>query len=137
MSGTIVTYLQNNKEEKYLLSTEESKRSIDSIATNFLQEMVTRKGSNLFDKSYGTMFIDNLGSQVNVYKIDYFLKQEVSGMKEKYGITSVSATKAWVDADSGYLNVSITVEFEEMAVSSFVDFRFDGSFTDGDIIEYA
>ena len=136
MAETIITYAQSNKSDKYDLLTGALKKNIDRIATNFIQEVVTTKGSNVFDRNYGTMFLDNLGSQVNVHKIDYFLKKEVSGLHDKYGIESVSATRAWVDVNEGVLNVEITLEFREYAVSSFIDFRFLGSFVDGDIVEY-
>ncbi len=136
MAETIVTYAQNNKAEKYNLMTGAAKATLSRIVANLIQELVTTKGSNVFDKSYGTMFIDNLGFQVNVYKIDYFLKEEAKDLFAKYGATGISATRAWADVNTGTLNIEISVEFKDAAVESYVDFRFDGTFTENDIIEY-
>lgn len=137
LSDVLVTYAQHNKNDSYNLLTESRKRDVQSITSNFIQELVTKKGSNVFDKEYGTLFIDNLGSQINVHKVNYFLKAEVDGMRKKYGIVDVSVSKAWLSTGTGMLNIEINVRFSDTAVDAFVDMRFDGSFTEQDIIEYS
>ncbi len=136
MSDVIITYAQQNKQEKYNLLTSSEQRSVSSVTANFIQELVTKRGSNVFEREYGTLFIDNLGSQANVHKINYFLKQEITKLREKYSIVSGLVTKAWTSPGSGILNIEMTIEFNDVMVSSYVDFRFNGSFTDKDIIEY-
>ena len=137
MSQVLVTYSQKNEKDKYSLQTASKQRELDSIITNFIQELVTKKGSNVFDRTYGTLFIDNLGIQINVYKIDYFLKQETLEIRDKYGILDIMVKRAWMDASTGTLNIEISVQFSSLVVDAFLDLRFEGSFTEADLIEYS
>ena len=136
MSGTLITYSQKNKNEAYELMTISEKYSISSLSSNFIQELITSKGSNAFDRNYGTNFIESLGEQVNVYKIDFFVKKEGESLLRKYNILSASVGEAWIDGE-GALNIKISLDFSDTAVDTFVDFRFSGTFTTGDIIEYS
>ncbi len=135
MSDVMVTYKQQNKFDKYYAIPIEERQTIDTLTTNFLQELITQKGSCSFDKQYGTTFITEIGNQVNIYKIRYLLENSVLDIKEQYGILSITAPKAEFNTSDGFLEIWLTIEYEDIAVEKHFNFMYDGIYTDKTILE--
>lgn len=135
MSDVLITYKHQNKNDRYHLLPSAEQATVDNVITNFIQELITQKSSSLFNRSYGTDFIDDLGSQINIYKVDYLLQNSIGDLKEKYGIISISTGDAILNKSNGFLEVSLKLEMSEVAVETHFDFMYNGLFTDQTIVE--
>ena len=133
MSQIIFSYTQKNKDEEYALSTEEYKSDLERKITNFMQELITVKGSSLFALDYGTTFLHDLGGNVNIYKVRYLLDQNYRETKDKYNIKDVETLAAYLK--EGFLVLDIKIIFDKVAVSTGTTFPFSGDFTTNTIIE--
>ena len=135
MSDILVTYKQQNKYDKYFALTTTEKRSVDALTTNFIQELVTDKGSNVFDKEYGTTFISQVGAQVNIHKIRYIIDNSLDEIKAKYSIVSINTSNVNFNNSNGFLEIHFGVEFENVAVEKYFNFIYNGIFTEKMILE--
>lgn len=108
---------------------------LDRITKNFIHELVTDKGTSVFDKEYGTNFIPNLGTLVNKYKVDYYLQLAFESIAEKHEVDAVTLTSTAENANDGFLELYITLTIGDMAVSAETSIEFDGNFTAETIIE--
>jgi hypothetical protein len=110
-------------------------RTVDALTTNFIQELVTEKGSNVFDKNYGTTFISDIGDQVNFYKVEYLVNNTLEDIKNKYSIVNLEVSNATFNKSNGFLEIHLRIEFEDVAVEKFFNFVYGGIFTDKMILE--
>ncbi len=135
MSDVLVTYKQQNKYDKYYALPTAEQRTVDTITTNFIQELVTEKGSNVFDKEYGTTFISDIGEHVNFYKIEYLINNSLEDIKNKYHIVNLEVHDSNFNTTNGFLEIHLRVEFEDVAVEKYFNFIYNGIFTDKMILE--
>jgi len=135
MSNVLITYKNQNKLDKYHLLPSAEQTTVDNVIANFIQELVTEKGSSLFDREYGSTFMYELGPQVNIYKIDYILKNSIEPLKAKYGITAVTVGTANFNTSDGFLDIDLKIEMDDMAVETHFNFVYGGLFTDQMIVE--
>ena len=137
MSEIIYTVKKKNIDERYAHTTGESKseEDIDTLTSNFMQELVTDLGSVLFDKDYGTTFLLDIGDQVNIYKVRYLLDRNYQSTKDKYGILSVETSDVFFDKKDGFLNMALVLLFDGFKSQTATAIRYDGSFTTNTIIE--
>lgn len=135
MSDVLVTYKQQNKFDKYYVLPTTEKTTIDNLTTNFLQELVTKRGSCAFDKEYGSTFIEEVGDHANIYKIQYILDKSIEGLKEKYGIDSVVVSNSIFNNSNGFLEIHMRIEYEDVAVEKHFNFMYNGIYTDKMILE--
>lgn len=135
MSDILVTYKQQNKYDKYFALTTMEQRSIDTLTTNFIQELITDKGSNVFDRDYGTDFISDIGEQVNIHKVRYIIDNSLSEIKKKYSIVSINTSNVNFNVSDGFLEIHLSIEFEDVAVEKHFNFIYNGIFTEKMILE--
>ena len=109
--------------------------NIDVKIANFIQELVTEVGTCLFDKKYGTSFISDIGDIVNIYKIDYLVKNNYKEAKEKHRVTSLEASNVFIGEKDGFLNITLSVGMDDIVASAKTAVLFSGSLTDKTIIE--
>jgi hypothetical protein len=136
MSEIIYSINTKNRNEAYIHKPEQVK--IDDINTKtayFMQELVTAKGSLLFDKQYGTTFLDDIGTQVNIYKVRYLLEKNYLPTKAKYGILSIETNKVFFSQKDGFLNIELALVFDGFKSNTGTAFAYNGSFTTKTIIE--
>lgn len=135
MSDVLITYKQQNKFDKYYALPTAEKRSVDALTTNFIQELITVRGSNAFDKKYGTTFITDIGEQVNIHKVKYIIDKNLDEIKQKYNITKLTVGDTSFNTTDGFLEIHLTIEFDGLAVEKHFDFIYNGVFTDKMILE--
>jgi hypothetical protein len=135
MSDVLVTYKSQNKFEKYFVLPTEEQKTIDSLTTNFIQELVTEKGTCIFDREYGSNFLKEVGEQVNIYKIQHILENSISEIKEKYGIASVDVSDAIFNQSDGFLEIRLSIEYSDVSLEKHFNFMYSGTFTDKLIVE--
>jgi len=135
MSDVLITYRQQNKHDKYFALPTKEKRSLDALTTNFIQELVTEKGSSIFDRSYGTNFISSIGEQVNIYKIEYIIKNNLEEIKNKYNVVDITVKNTNFNTNDGFLEIHIGVEYKDFAVERHFNFIYQGVFTEKTILE--
>jgi len=135
MSDVLITYKNSNKFEKYFVVPAKERQTIDTLTTNFIQELVTEKGTCAFDKKYGSYFIRDIGEHVNIHKIRYVLDESIEDIKKKYGIVNVSVDNAQFNASDGFMEIWLSIEYEEIAVEKRFNFMYDGLYTDKIILE--
>jgi hypothetical protein len=116
-----------------LTSTE--KATYDDLVTNFIKELITERGSCIFDRNYGTTFYEDLGQVVNIYKVRDAVQNASNQIKDKYGIVTVDVEDANYTSHDGFMNVRIKVFFSDVAVDTYMNFMYEGNFTDKNIIE--
>jgi hypothetical protein len=133
--GVFITYKEQNKFDKYLTLTTSEKKNIDDVVTMFIKELTTVKGSNVFDKEYGSTFMNDISKQVNFYKIEHFIKNSYSDLYEKYGIVSLDVSGVSMNVHTGFLDIRLKIIFEEYALEHYTKFLYDGVFTNDTIIE--
>jgi hypothetical protein len=133
--GVYITYKEQNKFDKYYALTSTEQADLNDVVAMFIKELTTIKGSNVFDKSYGTTFMDDISSQVNFYKVEYFLKNNYNDIYDKYGIVRVDVTDVSMNTHTGFLEVRMKVIFEDVALEHYTSFLYDGVYTKDTIIE--
>jgi hypothetical protein len=135
MAEALVTYKKQNKFDKYFDITSSEKAKIDDLVAMFAKELTTKKGTNLFDRNYGSSFIDDISDYVNIYKIQWFFDNKYNDLYEKYGITEIEASDATFSRTDGFLNISIKIGFKDVALEHYINFLYNGIFTENTIIE--
>jgi hypothetical protein len=136
MADTVlITYREQNKLDRYYALTSTEKASIDDLVAMFIKELTTIKGSNVFDKSYGTSFMDDISKQVNFYKVEYFLKNGYTELYNKYGIVRVDVSDVSMNVHTGFLDVKMKIVLEEYALEHYTSFLYNGTYTTETIIE--
>jgi len=131
----LITYREQNKFDKYHSLPEKKKLEIQDVIAMFIKELLTLKGSNLFDPDYGSTFLDDISKQVNFYKIEYFLQNNYKDLYRKYNIESINVQKTNKNNREGVLEVWLTIYFKEYAVEYYTNFLYNGVYTEGTIIE--
>ncbi len=134
-SGVLVTYKEQNKFDKYYVKTTAEKADINDVVSMFMKELTTIKGSSLFDRNYGTTFIDDISGQVNIYKVRWFLENKYNDTLEKYGIVKVWTEDATMNTHNGFLEIRLKIHFEEFALEHYETFLYNGTYTTETIIE--
>ncbi len=135
MSDMLITYKKDPRNDRYYELTSKEKLDINDIVSMFIKELLTVKGSNLFDRSYGTTFSDDISGQVNIYKVEYFLKKSYADTREKYGIESVEVSAVTKNIHTGFLDVHMRILFENFALEHYTSFLYNGAYTTETIIE--
>jgi len=135
MSDVLVTYKHQNKYDRYYAIPTVEQRTVDTLTTNFIQELITEKGSNVFDRNYGTTFISDIGDQVNFYKVEYLVNNTLNDIKKKYSIVNIEVSNATFNSSNGFLEIHLRIEYEDIAVEKFFNFMYNGIFTDKMILE--
>jgi hypothetical protein len=133
--GILVTYKEQAKFDKYYTLPSKERAKIDDVVSMFIKELTTLKGSNVFDKEYGTTFIEDISSQVNFYKVEYFLKNKYKELYDKYGIVRVDVTDVSFNTSNGFLEVRMKIIFKEYALEHYTSFLYNGIYTTNTIIE--
>ena len=77
----------------------ETKIDYLTILKNFTKELLTSKNSSPIKIDYGTNFISKLGNIVNIYKIRYYLEEEIESIKDKYKLQEVEVVEAYQEKD--------------------------------------
>jgi len=134
-SEPLITYKYSNKDEKYYALPAEDRIEIDDIVAMFIKELLTVKGTNMFDRDYGCTFMDDISGPLNIYKVEYLLKNNYKDLYDKYGIVSVEVIGAEKNVQTGFLDVRIKIYFNDLSVTHYTQFIHDGEFTDRIIIE--
>ena len=131
----LVTYRQKNKSERYYALPSEEKKNIDDVVGMFMKELTTVKGSNLFNRDYGTTFMEDISGQVNLYKVEWYLSHKYQDTYAKYGVDKVETSSVEKTSLDGFLEIRIKIYFEDFAVDRFESFLYNGVFTTETIIE--
>ena len=126
----------NNKKQQYDIKIGEDSR-IDTIAKNFIHELITDIGTSVFDKTYGTTFILDLGELVNMYKVDFYLQEAFNKIKSKHKVERVSLSSTHKNHADGFLELNIELVIEDAVVSAGASVEFAGIVTTETIIEGA
>ena len=134
-SGVLLTYREQAKFDRYYTLTSEEKANINDIVAMFIKELTTLKGTNVFDKEYGTTFMDDISKQVNFYKVEYFIKNRYKELYPKYGIVRVDVADVNFNTNNGFLEVRMKIIFEEYALEHYTSFLYNGIYTTNTIIE--
>jgi len=135
MADAIVSYKYKNKFEKYYSLPTTEQATYDDLAANFIKELITERGSCIFDSSYGTSFYELLGNVANIYKVRDAIKKSTEEIKDKYGIDKVDVSNVHFSDSDGFMNATIKIFFEEVALQTYVDMMYNGTYTNKDIIE--
>lgn len=135
MSDVLYSIKKRNPDETYSHHTSSGFEGLDAKVANFIQELITIKGTCLFDKEYGTTFLTDLGREVNVYKIRYILDRNYQATKDKYGILAVETLSANMRRDDGFLELSLKIIFPGVAIETNTATWYNGQFTTKTIIE--
>ena len=135
MSDVLYLIKKRNISEAYSHHTEEGLKELDAVVANFIQELITIKGTCLFDRDYGTTFLTDLGREVNVYKIRYILANNYHSTKEKYGILAVETLNVHMSRDDGFLDLHLKISFPGVAIETNTATWYNGQFTTKTIIE--
>jgi len=101
----------------------------------FIKELTTLKGSNVFDRSYGSTFMNDISDQTNFYKIEYFLANYYEDLYKKYGIIRVDVIETKMNTSNGFLEVWLKIVFEDIALEHYTSFMYNGIYTNNTIIE--
>lgn len=133
--GVLITYKEQNKFDKYYAMSSTEKANINDVVSMFMKELTTVKGSNLFDREYGTTFMDDISSQVNVYKIRWFLENKYKDTYKKYGIVKIGTEDVSQNVHTGFLDIHIKIYFEDLALEHYESFLYNGIYTTDTIIE--
>lgn len=133
--GVLLTYKEQNKYDKYYALPSDEKMKIDDVVSMFMKELTTIKGSNLFDRNYGTSFMNDIASQLNIYKIEYMLDNNYKDTYAKYGIEKVVANDVSMNRATGFLDVHVKIFFHDLALEHYTSFLYNGAFTTNTIIE--
>ncbi len=134
-TGAIITYKEQNKFDKYYAMTTSEKANINDVVSMFMKELTTVKGSNLFDRGYGTTFMDDISKQVNIYKVRWYLENSYIDVFNKYGIVSVSTSDVTMNTSTGFLDIRLKIFFEDLALEHYETFLYNGMYTTETIIE--
>jgi len=135
MSDAIVSYKYKNKFERYHLLTTTEQATYDDLVTNFIKELITEVGSCVFDKDYGTNFYEYLGNVANIYRVRDAINKATDEIKDKYGIVAVDVSDVHFSSADGFMNISLKIFFKDVALVSYLNAVYNGSYTDKDIIE--
>jgi len=135
MADAIVSYKFRNKFDKYyaLPTTEQAK--YDDLAANFAKELVTEKGSCIFDREYGTLFYHDIGDIANIHKMRSVVSNNAEAIKYKYGIEQVDVGEAKFNSKDGFLEISLRILFRDVALNMTSQILYSGTYTDKDIVE--
>ena len=130
-----VHYKKVNKFEKYHFLVSSEKQTIDDIVSNFIQEITTTKGTNAFDRDYGTNFIESISDISNPDKVSYFFNINSSSIISKYPIEQVVVKNASFNRSTGTMNVYLVAEFKDVAMDVNFDYPYSGTFVDSELLE--
>ena len=123
------------EKELYVHGVSKSSINIDSITSDFIQELLTDIGTSLFDPSYGTTFLADVGDKVNIHKVRFLLENNYKDTMSKYGIISVEAEEANYFDENGFLDISIKTIFKSFISKTTASFPYSGAYTTKTIIE--
>ena len=135
MADAIVSYKYKNKFEKYYSLPTSEQATYDDLTTNFIKELITEKGSCIFDKNYGTNFYALLGNVANIYRVRDAIKKATDEIKDKYGIVAVDTSNVHYSTSDGFMNVTLKIFYRDVALQAYMDTMFSGKYTERDIIE--
>ncbi|MDF1879610.1 hypothetical protein JHD46_08170 [Sulfurimonas sp. SAG-AH-194-C20] len=123
-----------NKKNQYDV-TDETLNKFDNIVSRFTHELVTDIGSCVFDKDYGTTFSEDLGTIINIYKVDFFLQKAFALIKDKHSVDSVTLVDSKHNHSDGFLDLSITVEAIGRKAVVLSNLEYNGESTTDTIVE--
>lgn len=135
MGDILYSVKKRNYRNGYEYDGGESKKDVNSIVSGFIQELITKRGSCLFNDAYGTTFIEDLGDQVNKYKTKYLIENNYDDTKKKYDILRVEVPDTSFSREDGFLNIHLNIFFSRVKVETNAKIIFSGSFTSKTIIE--
>ncbi len=115
--------------------TTSEKANINDVVAMFMKELTTVKGSNLFDREYGTTFMDDISKQVNIYKVRWYLENNYSDVFNKYGIVNITTSDVTMNTHTGFLDVRLKIFFKDLALEHYETFLYNGMYTTETIIE--
>ena len=78
-----------------------------TILKNFTKEFLTIKDNSPLKPGYGTNFINKLGNIVNIYKIRFYLIEELELIKGKYNIEEIEVLKAYQEKDMLIIELNV------------------------------
>lgn len=133
--GVLITYKEQNKFDRYYSMTSTEKANIDDVVAMFIKELTTLKGTNVFDREYGSTFIDDISKQTNFYKVEYFLQKKYSDLYEKYGIVRLDVVDVSMNTKTGFLDIRMKIIFKDVALEHYTSFLYNGIYTTDTIIE--
>ena len=134
MSDIVYSVKKKGDTDRYENTTDGS-TNINTKIANFIQELVTDKGSCIFDKEYGTRFIRDIGEIVNIYKVDYLVKNNYHEVKDKHNVSFIEAVDVHFSQSDGFLNISLRVTIDNVVSIADTAISYTGSFTKNTIIE--
>lgn len=135
MSSPYVHYKKSNEFERYHYLTSKEKTDINDIVSSFIQELMTTKGSNAFQRDFGTNFKKEITDIANADKVIYFIEMESAKIVNKYGITKILVKEVKHNLKSTTLDISIDVIVGDIAVSAMFDYFFNGNYISSDLLE--
>ena len=131
----MVIYNRDKGREVTLFSPKDNNISYHNKIENFTIELVTEKGSSLFDKNYGTTFIDDLGEQINEYKVKYYIENSYEETKKKYDIMLVEVTSVEYSRSNNSLDIDMVIAFKDVSFQTKIEMPYTGSYTTKPILE--
>lgn len=135
MSSVLFSIKKKPEDTNYSHSSSAKHSKMVDATSSAIKELITELGSSLFDKEYGTTFIEDLGEQVNIYKIQYLVDNKYSYWKEKHGIKKVSISNVQISSIDGFLNISLKIHFNDGYIETETPIGYNGLFTTKTIIE--
>ena len=135
MSDVLITYREQNKLDTYYSKTAREQADLNDLVSMFIKELLTEKGSNVFDRSYGTTFMEDISGQVNIYKVEFFLDNNYAETYKKYGIVKVETKDVFKNVRTGFLDVRLRIVFRDFALEHYTSFLYNGTYTTETIIE--
>ena len=131
----MIIYNRDKSREVTSFSPKDNNLNYHSKLENFAIELMTQKGSSLFDKNYGTDFISDLGEQVNEYKVKYYIDNFYKETKKKYDIISIEVTSVEYSRVNNSLDIEMVVNFKDISFQTKIEMPYAGSYTTKPILE--
>jgi len=131
----MVIYNRDKGGEVTSFSPKDNNISYHNKIENFTIELVTEKGSSLFDKNYGTTFINDLGEQINEYKVKYYIENSYEETKKKYDIMLVEVTSVEYSRSNNSLDIDMVIAFKDVSFQTKIEMPYTGSYTTKPILE--
>jgi len=131
----IIISNENSKYANYLILNKDGQEKYNKIVFSVIHELLTTKGTNCFDLSYGTNFIKNLGSLSNVHKIRYFFDLEIKSILYKYPVDRLKIKSISFSKSTQSVDLQIEADFKDVSFTKNITHKLPGNFTEKDILQ--